>query len=81
MGHDIRADLDGAAGIRDNQGPGKAFPGAPTCHFRGKDVPALIACSPKGSITSEILRDAFERLDSLGIYQCVSGGPIPFSSS
>jgi hypothetical protein len=63
--------------MRDNSGPGKAFPGAPTCHFRGKDVPALVAFSPKGSITSEILRKAFQQLDALGIYQRIPGGPIP----
>jgi hypothetical protein len=56
---------------------GKAFPGAPVRHFRGKYIPALIACSPKGSITSEILREAFERLDTLGLYDRVPGGPIP----
>jgi hypothetical protein len=49
----------------------------PAKHFRGKHVPALIACSPKGSITSKILQEAFQRLDVLGIYKSVPGGPIP----
>ncbi len=78
MGHDIRAVFDGDGSIRDNTGHQKSFPGAPTCHFRGKDVPALIACSPKGSITSEILKEAFQRLDCLKIYERVPGGPTPF---
>jgi hypothetical protein len=78
MGHDIRADFDKEGSVRENSGPGKAFPGAPSCHFRGKDIPSLIACSPKRSITSEILKQALKRLDKLGIYERVSGGPIPF---
>ena len=78
MGHDIRADYNQEGSVRDNSGPGKAFPGAPTCQFRGRDVPALIACSPKGSITSDILKQALKRLDDLGIYEREPGGRIPF---
>jgi hypothetical protein len=51
MGHDIWAGFNRDSSIRDNIGPERAFPGAPTCHFCGKDLPALIACSPKVSIT------------------------------
>ena len=78
MGHDIRVEYNKEGSVRDNTGPGKTFPGAPTCHFRGKDIPALVACSPKGSITSEILKLALKRLDELEIYPRVPGGPIPF---
>ena len=78
MGHDIRADFNSEGSVRDNSGPGKAFPGAPTCQFWGKDVPALIACSPKDSITSDILKQALKRLDDLGIYEREPGGRIPF---
>jgi hypothetical protein len=78
MGHDIRAGFDNGGSISENSRPRKAFPRAPTCNFRGKNVPALIACSPKGSITSEILREALERMDALGLYERVPGGPIPF---
>ena len=74
MGHDIWVGFNGETSMRDNSGPGKAFPGAPTCHFCGKDVPALVAFSRKGSITSEILREAFQQLDTLGIYQRIPGG-------
>ena len=62
MGHDIRAEFNDDSSIRDNSGPG---------------VPPLIACSPKGLITSKILREAFQRLDALGIYERLPGGPIP----
>jgi hypothetical protein len=77
MGHDIRVSFDDGS-IRDNSRPGKAFPGGPACHFGGKNVPALIACNPKGSITSEILREAVERMDALRLYERVPGGQIPF---
>ena len=40
-----------------NSGPGKRFPGGPTCSFRGKEIPCLTRWSPKGSITSQILID------------------------
>jgi hypothetical protein len=81
MGHDTWAGFDGEEGsiVKDNSGPGKAFLGARTCHFCGKDVPAVVlACSPKGSITSNILREDFQYLDGLGIYErVVPGGPSP----
>ena len=69
MGHDIRVEFDENKTITDNSGPGKTFPGGPTCLFRGKTIPALICCTKKGSITSEILRTALERLDELGVYE------------
>lgn len=37
--------------------------------FRGKEIPGLITCSPKGSISSSILETAFARLDDLGVYK------------
>ena len=55
MGSDIRVPFDESKSVRDNSGPGKRFPGGPTCLFRGVEVPALITCSSKGSITSKIL--------------------------
>ena len=55
MGHDIMIDFDKTSTITEISGVGKAFPGGPTCIFRGKEIPALITCSPKGSITSSIL--------------------------
>ena len=57
MGSDIRAPFDDTLSINDNCGPGKRFPGGPSCTFCGKVIPALITTSPKGSITSEILKE------------------------
>ena len=48
MGHDIRVDYDNDKNITFNSGAGKSFHGSPTCHFRGKTIPALITCSKKG---------------------------------
>jgi len=73
MGHDIRAMYDHDGHISVNCGEGKPFPGGPTCFFRGEVVSALITSSTKGSITSEILRKAFERLDGVGIYDQTQG--------
>jgi hypothetical protein len=79
MGHGIQANFSTEGSVsRDNSGPGKAFPAAPTCQFGGQDVPALITCNPKGSITSNILKQALKQLDGLGIYEWELGGPIPF---
>ena len=68
MGHDIRVPFDTSKSVTKNSGPGKLFPGAPICIFRGGK-----SCSrcvlKKGSITSGILRRAFERLDELGVYE------------
>ena len=69
MGSDIRVPFDNTKTVRENSGPGKRFPGGPTCMFRGVSVPTLVTCSPKGSITSGILTAAFERLDELGVYK------------
>ena len=51
-----------------NYGPGKLYPGGPTCEFKGKKIPCLVRWSPKGSITSEILVDILKTLDFLDIF-------------
>ena len=38
-------------------------------HVPRRLVPALMTCTSKGSITSDILTAAFKRLDDLGVYQ------------
>ena len=58
-------------------GPGKCFPGAPWCEFRGKKIPAVVGITQKGSMTSEILAKAIDKLDELDVYPRVPGGPIP----
>ena len=70
MGHGICVPFNEEVSIAKNSGPGKTLPGGLSCTFRGKVIPALITSSKKGSITSEILKHAFERLDQLGIYAC-----------
>lgn len=79
LGFDHRADIpyDTNSTLEDNAGPGKALPGLPTCTFRGKEVPALLAVTPKGSMTSEILMSALKKLDDLGIYERIPDGPTP----
>ena len=69
MGHDITVPFDPSKSITDNSGPGKTFPGSPKCIFRGKEIPALVACSKNGSITSDILRQVFQKLDELEVYR------------
>ena len=64
--------------LADQTGPGKVFPGSPWCEFCGKRIPAVVGMSPKGSINSEILAFAINKLDELNVYPRVPGGPIPF---
>jgi hypothetical protein len=79
LGIDIRSPMvEGDDSIRANYGAGKRYPGAPTCNFRGKLVPPFVCCSPKGGITSELLRDMLERMDSLDLFPRTEGGPLPF---
>ena len=71
-GLDVTADLVGTYGdvnfMKDNSGPGKRFPGGPTCEYKGKQVPCLFRFSEKGGITSEILIDILKALDTLGVF-------------
>jgi hypothetical protein len=79
LGIDILAPMvEGDDSVRGNYGPGKRYPGAPTCNFRGKVVPPFLCCSPKGGITSELLKGMLERMDSLDLFPRVEGGPLPF---
>ena len=69
MGHDIRVSYDKHGSVSENSGAGKVFPGGPCCAFRGKLISALVTCSKKVSITSDILKSAFERLNESNIYE------------
>jgi hypothetical protein len=60
-----------------NMGSGKAFPGGPTCHFRGKDVPCFVAANAHGGIDETILTGILRRMDSLGVLRR-QGEPNPF---
>ena len=79
LGYDFQSETpyDTNKSLEENSGPGKALPGLPTCTFRGKNVPALLAVTPKGSMTSDILKSALEKLDELDIYKRTNDGPTP----
>lgn len=53
MGVDITKPIDGPE-LMNNTGENKHYPGVPTYHFCGKDVPAFICCSPNDGITSDL---------------------------
>ena len=79
QGFDYLAEVpyDTTKSLEENSGPGKALPGLPTCTFLGKTVPALLAHTDKGSITSEILTMVLKRLDELEVYPRSAAGPTP----
>ena len=60
-----------------NFGPGKLFPGGPTCRFQNKDIPCMVRWTPKGSITSQILAEALQHIDSFNVFDR-SNGKYPF---
>ena len=60
-----------------NFGPGKLFPGGPTCRFQNKDIPCMVRWTPKGSITSQILAEALQHIDSFNVFNR-SNGKYPF---
>ena len=70
--------VKGDDSVRGSYGPGKQYPGGPTCNFCGTIVPPLICCSPKGGITSKQLKEMLECMDSLNLLPCVQGEQFPF---
>ena len=65
--------------IRSNHGEGNLFPGAPTCVYKDKVIPAYVTFSESGGITATILTNIFRRFDSLEIFdEERSNGIIPF---
>lgn len=54
--------------FEDNYGPGKLFPGGPTCMFEGEEISTMIRYSEKGGITSDILTDILRTIDTLKVY-------------
>ena len=54
--------------FENNCGKGKMFPMGPECTVHGTRVPCMIRWSQKGSITSDILRDALKTLDHYKIF-------------
>jgi len=53
------------------------MPGGPSCTFRGKTIPCFVATSPKASITSVLLKQMLEHIDSFGIYDRVGNKRLP----
>lgn len=78
FGYDHRATepFDPDVDVANQIGEGKAFPGSPYCEYQGKRIPAIVAMSQKGSMTSEILATALDKLDELEVFPRTSGGPI-----
>jgi len=80
LGIDIfaRAPTKAGTALFGNYGEGKYFPGGPTCTFRGCKIPCYVTATPKGSITSEVLRNMLRRIDQTGACPRVPGGSTPF---
>lgn len=75
--HQARYPYDSTKSLEENRGKDKALPGLPSCFFRGKEIPGLLACTPKGSMTSEILQQIHKRLDDLNVFPRTPIGPTP----
>ena len=80
LGIDIFAPMptESSTSMVGNYGEGKWFPGGPTCNFRGHRIPCYVTATPKGSITSEVLRDMLKRIDSSGVFPRGPSQPTPF---
>jgi hypothetical protein len=72
LGIDIRKDI--ASGettyelIKANYGEENAMAGGPKCTYQGKEIPCFVGCSPKASITSEMLAAMVSIIDQNGVY-------------
>lgn len=47
--------------------------GGPVCQFRGKSIPCYVTCSPKASITSQLLADCLAYIDSFNVVKRQNG--------
>ena len=63
--------------FENNSGPGKRFPGGPTCEYLGKKVPCFCAWTEKGGVTSEVLVKMLQTLDKYEIFDR-EHGIVPF---
>ena len=59
--------------FENNFGPGKFFPGGPTCTLRGKVVPCFIRLSLKGSMTNTMPTNVFREMDDRKIFNLTEG--------
>ena len=79
--NDINDVKDGeeASFFESNYGEGKLFPGAPSCYYKGVEVPALVTFTKGGGMDGAILKQIFQRLDTLNIYnEDREKGILPF---
>ena len=71
-GLDLSAETFGSPDDHDyfkkNSGPGKRFPGGPTCKYLGKEVPCFCAWSEKGGVIAEILMRMLGTLEKLQVF-------------
>jgi hypothetical protein len=74
MGIDITKDLQtGETGFEvyernGEENGGGAMIGGPTCYFNGKYLPCFVGCSPKASITSELLVQMMSMIEDSGAF-------------
>jgi len=54
--------------VQKNTGPGKLYPLGPTCEFKGKHVPCVVAHTESGSITSELLASFLKHMDDIQVF-------------
>ena len=59
-----------------NHGPGKRYPGGPTCFFRGKVIPAFVTFSDSGGVTSEILTGVLKHIDKCQVFERNTNAPF-----
>lgn len=65
--------------VKDNMGMDKLLPGAPTCMFKGKQVPAFVTFNEGGGMNGWILTEILKRIDHLGLYsEDRNNGMTPF---
>ena len=81
-GIDIFADVVGKESdkefVKNNTGQGKRFPMGPTCTFRGKEVPCLVANTENASITSVLLASFLKHMDRLELFPRTDPNVKPF---
>lgn len=60
-----------------NSGAGKSMQGGPDCYYKGRRIPCYVTCSPSSSISSAILADMLNHLDTHAQFDR-SNGQTPF---
>jgi hypothetical protein len=77
LGIDIRKEVVKGGTRREyfnyNIGEDKSYSGGPKCTYLGKEIPCFVGCSPKASITSEMLTAMLKTLDDLNVFDRSTG--------